>query len=510
MRYQFKKISKNVFRVILGMFILSFIAMVFTVENLSSYSNEVVDMVAKVSREEHINDVVNNVISKIESIEENVIYRHRFLLEFLSDKILKDVDNDIKYIDDWNKKIVNASEEVVIHYVVYDVNTYEYIKGNCKEDKFNNYLSAKQQIEENSSVFYEFGVNSYRYILFINYDYIYDVVKGDIYDDIYSRKYSNGEYIWIDEIIDYNGGDNFAIRLINPNVSETEGSYLSTNTQDIKGNYPYRDELEGVKENGEVYLSYYFKTLGTDKIEKKYSYVKLYEKYNWIIGMGTPESSMYRYSHAIQEYTRNVTVDVLIFAGVIFILVVLVGIFVLSKIQKISVSEIEEVIHLESDIDSLTEVYNRKFCVKCLENEFQKFQLSKKASLIIMFDIDSFKTINDTYGHDMGDIVLKDIVEITQKSMRSSDKLYRWGGEEFIIISSGLSFENAKVFTDNILNNIKSHKFRLGDLEFNVTISMGGSMFVESDIEFSQAIKRADEALYYSKNNGKNQYNAKK
>lgn len=50
---------------------------------------------------------VNNVISKIENIEENVIYRHRFLLEFLSDKILKDVDNDIKYIDDWNKKIVN-------------------------------------------------------------------------------------------------------------------------------------------------------------------------------------------------------------------------------------------------------------------------------------------------------------------------------------------------------------------------------------------------------------------
>lgn len=84
MRYQFKKISKYVFRVILGMFILSFIAMVFTVENLSSYSNEVVDMVAKVSREEHISDVVNNVISKIENIEENVIYRHRFLLEILS------------------------------------------------------------------------------------------------------------------------------------------------------------------------------------------------------------------------------------------------------------------------------------------------------------------------------------------------------------------------------------------------------------------------------------------
>lgn len=219
---------------------------------------------------------------------------------------------------------------------------------------------------------------------------------------------------------------------------------------------------------------------------------------------------MYRYSHTIQEYTRNVTMDVLIFVGIVFILVVLVGIFVLTKIQKMSVNEIEEVIHLESDIDSLTEIYNRKFCVKCLENEFQKFQHTRKASLIIMVDIDNFKTINDTYGHDMGDIVLKEVVKITEKSMRSNDKLYRWGGEEFIIMSSGLSFENAKAFTDNILNNIKPHKFQYENLEFNITISMGGSMFVESDFEFSQAIKRADEALYYSKNNGKNQYNAKK
>lgn len=93
-------------------------------------------------------------------------------------------------------------------------------------------------------------------------------------------------YIWVNHILNYDGGDKYAIRRIHPNLPETEGSWLSTNTTDIKGNKPYKVELEGIKLNGEIYFEYYFKKLKSDEISHKLSYAKLYEPYDWVIATG--------------------------------------------------------------------------------------------------------------------------------------------------------------------------------------------------------------------------------
>ncbi len=128
-----------------------------------------------------------------------------------------------------------------------------------------------------------------------------DAVKKAIADDIHQTVYGKNEYIWVNEVVNYNGGDNYAIRRIHTNLIDTEGDYLSTNTQDAAGNYPYRSELEGINKNGEIYQSYYFKNLADNQISLKYSYAKLYKPYNWIIATGIPLTDLYNLASISQE-----------------------------------------------------------------------------------------------------------------------------------------------------------------------------------------------------------------
>ena len=103
---------------------------------------------------------------------------------------------------------------------------------------------------------------------------------------IRNLRLSDNGYIWVNKIVNYDGGDKYAIRQIHPNLPHTEGDWLSTSTEDIKGNKPYAAELNGVKKNGEIYLDYYFKKLDSNKIAHKMSYAKLYKPWDWVIATG--------------------------------------------------------------------------------------------------------------------------------------------------------------------------------------------------------------------------------
>lgn len=93
-------------------------------------------------------------------------------------------------------------------------------------------------------------------------------------------------YIWVNEIIDYNGGDDYAIRKIHPNLPKIEGSLLSTNTTDIKGNMPYLTELNGIKKNGQLFFKYWLKKHNSNKISQKLTYAELCKELDWIIATG--------------------------------------------------------------------------------------------------------------------------------------------------------------------------------------------------------------------------------
>ena len=150
--------------------------------------------------------------------------------------------------------------------------------------------------------------------------------------------------------------------------------------------------------------------------------------------------------------------------------------------------------------DALTGIHNRAYFNEILAKHMMISQREKKPFSFIILDIDRFKNINDTYGHQVGDEILKELVKIISKHTRKTDTFARWGGEEFVKILSDLSLEKATEIAEFIRIKIENHKF-VDDLK--VTCSFGVSQFHNSDTQES-LIQRADKALYYAKENGRN------
>lgn len=112
------------------------------------------------------------------------------------------------------------------------------------------------------------------------------LIRELIKSRVRSTRLKDQGYIWINEIRNFDGGDDYAVRLVHPNMPETEGMSLSTHARDIKGNTPYLTELEGVRKYGEIFFDYWFKKLSSEQIAHKITFAKLYEPWNWVIATG--------------------------------------------------------------------------------------------------------------------------------------------------------------------------------------------------------------------------------
>lgn len=154
-------------------------------------------------------------------------------------------------------------------------------------------------------------------------------------------------------------------------------------------------------------------------------------------------------------------------------------------------------------IDPLTGLYNRRKFIELANIEMGRFSRHHHAFSIFMLDIDNFKSINDNFGHDKGDHVLKEVSDLLSKSTRESDYFARWGGEEFIILTPDSEGDGKIYLADKLLHLISSHSFE--DVG-KVTTSIGISSAREGDKQLDEIIKRADQGLYNAKEQGKNQY----
>ncbi|MCA1754007.1 MAG: cache domain-containing protein [Spirochaeta sp.] len=110
--------------------------------------------------------------------------------------------------------------------------------------------------------------------------------RAEVREMIHTTELPDDGYVWINEIINCEGGDNYAIRFAHPNLVDTEGSSLSTNTADIVGNLPYQEELEGIRRNGQIFFDYYFLKMGSEQLSHKLSFAKLYAPYDWVVATG--------------------------------------------------------------------------------------------------------------------------------------------------------------------------------------------------------------------------------
>jgi len=155
--------------------------------------------------------------------------------------------------------------------------------------------------------------------------------------------------------------------------------------------------------------------------------------------------------------------------------------------------------------DSLTKAYNKKYLLDRLETELAYARRHQARLSVVMFDVDHFKKVNDTFGHLAGDYVLARLARVTAAAVRTEDVFARYGGEEFAILCRGVDLRNAGVFAERVRGMVESTLFEHEGQRIPVTISMGVAAHPDTPAENpTQLIAAADEALYRAKHAGRN------
>lgn len=190
------------------------------------------------------------------------------------------------------------------------------------------------------------------------------------------------------------------------------------------------------------------------------------------------------------NYTESVLETCVIFPLAVFVIGATYRI--LNKIEHITM------------YDPLTELVNRRFLIEYLKHKVHKPSRSKRPFSIIMCDIDDFKIINDCYGHECGDNVLRQIGDILKEITRPQDLASRWGGEEFLIFLPDISSGSAIDMAERLREEIATHTFSYNDKEFKVTMSFGVSDHYFGQTGSDTCIREADKNLYEAKRRGKN------
>lgn len=170
-------------------------------------------------------------------------------------------------------------------------------------------------------------------------------------------------------------------------------------------------------------------------------------------------------------------------------------------------SQLYEMVVHKSHTDSITQVWNHGFFQRTLSEEIEKAKKNNEKLTLLMVDIDNFKKFNDTYGHQKGDILLRELAKLLKKSSRDRDFVCRYGGEEFAIILTQINKEQSFVIAERMREEIAHHNFPKfhADQMLNITVSIGLATFPDDAQTKEELIAKADKAMYIAKFGGKNQ-----
>ncbi|GAC1351300.1 MAG: GGDEF domain-containing protein [Polyangiales bacterium] len=176
--------------------------------------------------------------------------------------------------------------------------------------------------------------------------------------------------------------------------------------------------------------------------------------------------------------------------------------------KYLSGNDVESLYHEEiyriTIIDGLTQAHNKRHLFEALEKEITRARRYGRDLSCIMFDIDHFKTINDSHGHLAGDYVLKELARVVRSRLRGEETFARYGGEEFCIIAPETALEGARILAEDIRKRIADAQFVFQGESISCTVSFGVALLASEDRDGMALIKHADEQLYIAKRNGRN------
>lgn len=484
--------------------IISYVYLISTDELADLYKEQTLESI-KETKKAFLKDTVNNLIIEIDLLRDE---RHQFY-KSLVDAAAERFENYVETPEESYLPLIETyfnaqSSAVDWTVVVWDLKT-ESIVYNPLDLSIGDWEKSKDALTATLSTFRIVSNDRYHLLIGIDTTSIDTEVQTIIHDKIHRMAFSEDAYIWVNEVINYEGGKDYAIRKIHPNKPETEGMLLSTDMTDIKGNFPYLEELEGVNNAGEIFFTYFFQKLNSDVVAEKLTYAKLYEPYNWIIDMGIYLDDLQAFVDSTSNSSKELASKTFSILAVLLFIIVFIGFGLQILNERWSSRYTKSKLEAEINYDTLTKVYSRNYGSKALAKCLEASKKRNHIYTVMMFDIDAFKQINDCYGHDFGDIALKSVSSAVLELIRATDILIRWGGDEFVIIFDGLRRETSESVAQKVLEAVSNLKLEAGNDIIVPTISLGIGYFEHSDKDFNEAIKRADLAMYHAKLNGKNQ-----
>jgi diguanylate cyclase (GGDEF)-like protein/PAS domain S-box-containing protein len=172
--------------------------------------------------------------------------------------------------------------------------------------------------------------------------------------------------------------------------------------------------------------------------------------------------------------------------------------------QLIEIGRLQSQLREQAIRDALTNVFNRRYLEETLDRELSRAEREKYPLCVIMMDLDFFKDVNDTYGHEAGDMVLKALANTVIQQSRHGDFVCRYGGEEFVLVMPNITMETARQRADTLHQAVNSMQIPYGVFNLTTTISMGVAMYPEHGKTKEELVRAADRAMYIAKNTGRN------
>ncbi len=155
--------------------------------------------------------------------------------------------------------------------------------------------------------------------------------------------------------------------------------------------------------------------------------------------------------------------------------------------------------------DELTGLSNRRCFDSNFEKEFLRAQRYSNKLTLVMFDIDHFKNVNDTYGHQCGDFILKQVANAALQTFRKTDTVFRFGGEEFVVILTETDIEQSTIPLERFRKTIETLDLIYQNQKINITVSIGACQLNNEIFTKEEFLEKTDQALYKAKNSGRNQ-----
>lgn len=201
------------------------------------------------------------------------------------------------------------------------------------------------------------------------------------------------------------------------------------------------------------------------------------------------------YEHFFLYFNTILTFGMLLYFSILFS-------FEFNYIQNKMISE-NKSLGTHASYDTLTGLMNRRSIDSYLDSIFKENYHDNESFSIIMCDIDHFKAVNDTYGHDAGDYILKEVSAVIRNEVRDNDVVSRWGGEEFLLVLKADKIAATKL-AERIRASIEKHVFTYKNQTLNITMTLGVSSYHNGN-DISSLVRSADKKLYRGKENGRNQ-----